>query len=172
MVSILFHLLDFYDPMDGAHCKPTVVMVASIVLGRATGAHDGVPHCYTAWLLQQIRDSAAPSEPESVFTRSMELFGCEGPRTCHPFAKKIDIVQAMFVKRDKKPFCTGNNKTCTCVCHAFTRSHSHMSFKITDGSLFSIHCFTLPGPSGHGIVHNASLWDHHNHSLPDNLRQG
>ena len=26
----------------------TVVMVVSIVLGRATGAHDGVPHCYTA----------------------------------------------------------------------------------------------------------------------------
>lgn len=125
--SILFRLLDFYDPMDGAHCKPTVVMVASIVLGQATGV-DGVPHCHTAWLLEQIRDSDAPSGKESVFTRAMDLFGCEGPRTCHPFAKQFDIFQALFTKRDKQPFVTGNQYSRNIVhfhIHSYTHGLSH-----------------------------------------------
>ena len=177
--SILFRLLDFYDPRDGAHCKPTMVMVASIVLGHATSPN-GVPHCYTACLLQRIRDSDAPPEPKSVFSHAMDLFGCEGPRTCHPFAKEFDIVQAVFDKRAKKPFCSGNTHThmhtltlyaCVCVyrinTHPLTQLHTH-----SGGPLFPVHCFTLSDPSDNEISHKATLWDHHNQALPDNLQQG
>jgi hypothetical protein len=94
--AILYLLLQFYDVADGEDCKPTVVMVSSIVLGRAA-----------ACLLQSVRDSAAPKEAATVFSRALESFGDKGPETCHSFAKQYDIVFAVFTSRGRAPYTKG-----------------------------------------------------------------
>ena len=51
-----------------------------------------------ACLLQSVRERDAPSSLKNdVFSLSLSTFGSEGPRTCHPFAHELDIVDAVFV---------------------------------------------------------------------------
>ena len=75
---------------DGEDCKPTVVIVASIVFGRAA-----------AYILQTVRDSAVPKTAATVFSRALDSFGDKGPVTCHSFAKEYDIVFAIFRSRGR-----------------------------------------------------------------------
>ena len=88
-VSVIFkQIKDFYNPEWGLRNTPTVVMTASIVFG-------GIVAC----LLQYVRERDAPySLKNDVFNLSLSAFGSEGPRTCHPFAHELDIVDAVFVE--------------------------------------------------------------------------
>ena len=93
-ISIVFNkLLSFFNPEDGEDCKPTVPLTANIVLGAVQ--RDSI----IGYLLQTIRDSAAPAAKPDVFSDALELFGSSGPITSHPFTHKYDIVQAMHVRR-------------------------------------------------------------------------
>ena len=53
--------------------------------------------------LTAIRARAAPKRKPNVFTRALEVFGSSGPRTCHPFARKYGILQAVFSHHTPHP---------------------------------------------------------------------
>lgn len=52
----------------------------------------------SAKLMDEIRNSNAPVEKESVFSRAINAFGIEGPDTCHRLWRKYDIVMATFIQ--------------------------------------------------------------------------
>ena len=61
--------------------------------------------CMVAKLMQMVRQSEAPAEPESVFTRAIDVFGIEGPSTCHPYAHKYNIFNSSFLSEKSDHFC-------------------------------------------------------------------
>ena len=84
--NILDRLLLFHDSdVDGDTCKPNIVWAISIVLGHRMAS-----------MIQQLRERDAPSAKETVFSLAADTFGVEGPVTCHPFARKYDIVYAVY----------------------------------------------------------------------------
>lgn len=92
--TILSHLLAFHNPeVDGPERKPNVVWTTSIVLGSS------IVNCQ----LHAIRARSTPERKANVFTRALEVFGSSGPRTCHPFAHKYGLLQAVFSHHEPHP---------------------------------------------------------------------
>ena len=132
---VLKILMSFYDPkVDEEHQKPTVVWATSIVVGSMVAS-----------LMQRIRESPAPTEKESVFSLSLKTFGDKGPITCHPYARKYDIVLATFTTHECHPTADsqyGLKQSCFMVNNPADSDSVSSSATLHDSRLFPVNTTT------------------------------
>ena len=120
---VLLRLHQFYDPLDGDGCIPTVVLATRICVGRNAAS-----------LLQHVRDRNGPTVKSDVFSRALTFFGSAGPVTCHPFARKYHILHAVFSKYSPHPTAdpsTGLQQACFTVSNL---NNTDISAATTAGS--------------------------------------
>lgn len=82
---------------------------------------------------------------DTVFTRALETFGSSGPDTCHPFAHRYDVVDAVFIEEVPHP-----------------QADPSLGLKISK--------FTITDPNNPD-VHTGATVDNSS-ILPSNLQQG